>query len=117
MDHCVRYPYCSAQRRLCPSAHIDFTALPCKSLPEQAFSHIIEAMEVRFTPEQEALLAQIATNAGTDAEQLVKNAALRLLEDNADIPAAAPRPNGELPLFHLGSVGPLHRRDIYDDAR
>ena len=86
-------------------------------LPEQAFSHIIEAMEVRFTPEQEALLAQIATNAGTDAEQLVKNAALRLLEDNADIPAAAPRPNGELPLFHLGSVGPLHRRDIYDDAR
>jgi hypothetical protein len=73
-------------------------------------------MEVRFTPEQEALLAQIATNAGIDAEHLVKNAALRLLED-ADIPAAEPRTNGELPLFHLGGVGPLHRRDIYDDAR
>ena len=73
-------------------------------------------MEVRFTPEQEALLAQIATNAGTDAEHLVKNAALRLLEDNGDIAAAVPRTNGDLPLFHLGSVGPLRRRDIYDDA-
>jgi hypothetical protein len=28
-------------------------------------------MEVHFTPEQEARLAQIATNAGTDAEGLV----------------------------------------------
>jgi hypothetical protein len=74
-------------------------------------------MEVRFTAQQEALLAQIATSAGTDAEHLVKNAALRLLEDNADIPAAAPRTKSELPLFHLGGVGPLHRRDIYDDAR
>ena len=38
-------------------------------------------MEVHFTPEQEAQLAQIATNSGTDAERLVKDAALRLLED------------------------------------
>jgi hypothetical protein len=37
-------------------------------------------MEVHFTPEQEAQLAQIATTAGTDAERLVKDAALRLLE-------------------------------------
>ena len=29
-------------------------------------------------------------------------------------PAAA-RPN--LPVWHLGSIGALHRRDIYDDAR
>ena len=29
-------------------------------------------MEVHFTPEQEAQLAQIATKAGTDAERLVK---------------------------------------------
>ena len=42
-----------------------------------------EAMEVDFTPEQEAQLAQIATNAGTDAERLVKDAALRLLEEDA----------------------------------
>jgi hypothetical protein len=39
-------------------------------------------MEVHFTPEQEAQLTQIATNAGTDAEGLVKDAALRLLEED-----------------------------------
>jgi predicted transcriptional regulator len=40
-------------------------------------------MEVRFTPEQEAQLSQIATRCGTEAEQLVKDAALRLLQDEA----------------------------------
>ena len=45
-------------------------------------------MEVHFTPEQEAQLSQIATNAGTDAERLVKDAALRLLEEDAHFRAA-----------------------------
>ena len=40
-------------------------------------------MQVHFTPEQEAQLAQMASNEGTDAEHLVKDAALRLLEENA----------------------------------
>jgi predicted transcriptional regulator len=40
-------------------------------------------MEVRFTPAHEAELAQIATRAGTDAERLVKDAALRLLQEDA----------------------------------
>ena len=40
-------------------------------------------MEVHFTPEQEAQLSQIANHSGTDAEQLVKDAALRLLQDDA----------------------------------
>ena len=44
-------------------------------------------MEVHFTPEQEAQLAQIATNAGTDAEQLVKDAVLRLLQEDTRSPA------------------------------
>jgi hypothetical protein len=39
-----------------------------------------EGMEVHFTAEQEAQLAQIATKSGTDPEHLVKDAALRLLE-------------------------------------
>jgi len=73
-------------------------------------------MEVHFTPEQEARLAQIATNAGTDAEGLVKKAVLRLLEDEVGLRANVPQSNGELLLWHLGGVGPLHRRDIYDDA-
>ena len=44
-------------------------------------------MEVHFTPEQEKRLTQIAANAGTDAERLVKDAALRLLEEQ---PAGSP---------------------------
>ena len=40
-------------------------------------------MEVHFTPEQESQLSEIASQAGTDAEELVKKAALRLLERDA----------------------------------
>jgi hypothetical protein len=70
-------------------------------------------MEVHFTPGEEARLAQLATKAGTDAVHLVKDAALRLLETETRFSAAA----AELPVWHLGAVGSLHRRDIYDDAR
>jgi predicted transcriptional regulator len=40
-------------------------------------------MEVHFTPEQESQLSEIASKAGTAAEELVKKAALRLLEQDA----------------------------------
>ncbi len=40
-------------------------------------------MQVRFTPEEEARLAKIATQEGLDPEELVKDAALRLLEEDA----------------------------------
>jgi predicted transcriptional regulator len=64
--------------------------------PPKAFSNIAshsvfpypEAMEVHFTPEQEAQLAQIASKAGTDPERLVKDAALRLLQEDARFRAA-----------------------------
>ena len=46
------------------------------------------AIQVQFTPEQEAQLAQLATRSGTDAEHLVKDAALRLLEEDARFRAA-----------------------------
>ena len=45
-------------------------------------------MEVPFTAEQEAQLARIATKSGTDAPHLVKDAALRLLEEDARFRAA-----------------------------
>jgi len=45
-------------------------------------------MEVHFTTGQEAQLAQIATSAGTDAERLVKDAALRLLQSGANFRVA-----------------------------
>lgn len=40
-------------------------------------------MEVHFTHEQETRLLKIATHEGIDPAQLVKEAALRLLEDDA----------------------------------
>jgi predicted transcriptional regulator len=40
-------------------------------------------MEVRFTPEEEARLTKIATQEGVDPAELVKDAALRLLEDDS----------------------------------
>jgi predicted transcriptional regulator len=40
-------------------------------------------MEVHFTPEREAQLAQIATRAGTDPERLVKDVLERYLDDEA----------------------------------
>lgn len=70
-------------------------------------------MEVHFTPEQEAHLAQIATKAGTDPEHLVKDVVMRLLEDEVQFRPAPP----ELPILHLGTMGAFHRRDIYDDVR
>lgn len=39
-------------------------------------------MEVDFTPEQEARLSRIATHQGIAPAKLVKEAALRLLEDD-----------------------------------
>jgi hypothetical protein len=74
---------------------------------------MLRGMEVHFTPEQEAQLAQIATKAGTDPAHLVKDAVLRLLEDESAICA----PAQELPVWRLGAVGPFHRRDLYDDVR
>lgn len=45
-------------------------------------------MKVNFTAEQEAQLAQIAIAEGTDPEGLVRDAALRLLEEDVRYRAA-----------------------------
>ena len=67
-------------------------------------------MELQFTPEQEAQLAQLASKTGSDADHLVKDAVLRLLQKETHLPAA------ELPVLHLGAMKSLRRRDIYDDV-
>ena len=69
-------------------------------------------MEVHFTAEQEAQLAQLATKTGTDAQHLIKDAVLRLLQEEAHVPTAAP----ELPVLHLGAMKSLRRRGIHDDV-
>ena len=45
-------------------------------------------MQVHFTEEQEAALARLASNAGTNPEGLVRDAALRLIEEDARFRAA-----------------------------
>jgi hypothetical protein len=47
-------------------------------------------MEIHFTPEQEAQLAQIASDAGTDAEQIAKDAVLRLLAGDSGFRPVSP---------------------------
>ncbi len=43
---------------------------------------LLKATQVHFTPEQEAQLSQVAIHAGTDVEQLVKDAALRVVQEH-----------------------------------
>lgn len=48
-------------------------------------------MQVHFTPEQEAQLSRIASQDGLDVERLVKDAALRVIEEDARFRAAVQR--------------------------
>lgn len=82
-------------------------------LPGFRLSSNLKGMEVYFTPEQEAQIAEIATRAGTAPEDLVKGAVLRFLENESSFRA----PVAELPVWHLGARGPFRRRDLYDAGR
>ena len=41
----------------------------------------------------------------------------RFISERAALTPPPAQSNPELPVWHLGGVGALHRRDIYDDAR
>jgi predicted transcriptional regulator len=58
------------------------------SLPELGFSRILNGMEVQFSPEQQAQLAEIAAKAGTDPERVVANLVARYLDEKARFLAA-----------------------------
>jgi predicted transcriptional regulator len=66
-----------ARRELLSGASQIWPELPGPVLPEANFSDTLKAMEVHFTPEQEAQLSQIATNEGTGAERLRQDARFR----------------------------------------
>jgi len=51
----------------------------------------LAGIEVHFTPEQELRLASIATREGIDPQELVKDATLKLLQDDAQFRAAVPK--------------------------
>ena len=57
-------------------------------LPPTRFFRTLKAMEVHFTPEQEAQIAQVATKAGTVPERLVTNVVVRYLGEEARVLAA-----------------------------
>jgi predicted transcriptional regulator len=71
---------------------IPYRGLPGASLtvlPPSPFSRTLKVMEVHFTPEQQAQLAQIASKAGTKPEQLVTDVVARYLDEKARFLAAA----------------------------
>jgi predicted transcriptional regulator len=57
-------------------------------LPHFWFSLILKGMEVHLTPEQEAQLAHIASQAGTAPERLVTKVVARYLDEEARFLAA-----------------------------
>jgi predicted transcriptional regulator len=65
--------------------------IPQRRLLQARLSRILKAMEVHFTPEQEAQLALMATKAGTRPERLAKDVLIRYLDDEARFLAAVER--------------------------
>ena len=69
-------------------------------------------MSLNISEHTEARLAEEAQRQGISVETLLE----RLIDQR--VPAARPVQRGtELPILHLGPMGPLHRRDIYEDGR
>ena len=57
-------------------------------LLQARFFRTLKAMEVHFTPEQQAQIAQVASKAGTVPERLVTNVVVRYLAEEARFLAA-----------------------------
>ena len=69
-------------------------------------------MTIEISHEIEARLADEARRRGVSVDTLLK----RFIDERTPLTHAAAAPPA-LPVWHLGSIGALHRRDIYDDAR
>jgi hypothetical protein len=69
-------------------------------------------MSLEISRETEALLAAEARKQGISVDALLA----RFINERAATTQPA-RSIPELPVWHLGGVGALHRRDIYDDVR
>jgi hypothetical protein len=68
-------------------------------------------MTIEISQETETRLTDEARRCGVSVDTLLR----RLIEERTALThPASVRP--ELPVWHLGGVGALHRRDIYDDA-
>jgi hypothetical protein len=69
-------------------------------------------MSIEISRETEARLAEEARRLGVSVDALLK----RFINERATLIHSVQSSLG-LPVWHLGSVGALHRRDIYDDVR
>ena len=78
---CVRYR--AGDRLQCGDrrARDDYPLEVLRNVTAAGVSFTLKTMEVHFTPEQEAQITQAARASGTDAERLVKDAALRVADD------------------------------------
>jgi hypothetical protein len=68
-------------------------------------------MSIEISREIEARLTDEARRQGISVDALLE----RLVNEQAALTQRA-QPRPEMPVWHLGGVGALHRRDIYDDA-
>ena len=70
-------------------------------------------MALDISPQTEARIRQEAQRQGISVDALLE----RLMKDQAAKTTVRADQAPELPVHHLGPMGPLHRRDIYDDVR
>ena len=77
-------------------------------------------MHIEIAPETARLIREeINSGHALSVDELIKAGAEALRAKHAadkSSPSDPPKV-AELPVLHLGVMGPLHRRDIYDDAR
>ena len=69
-------------------------------------------MSIEISREIETRLSNEARRLGISVDALLK----RFIDQHAALTQPA-QSRPELPLWHLGGTGALHRRDIYDDVR
>jgi len=78
-------------------------------------------MEVHFPPELEQKLTNSAAKEGRNPNELLQDVVTQYFEEKERFGRVGERLQidsiPELPVSHLGEVGSLHRRDIYDDVR
>jgi hypothetical protein len=71
-------------------------------------------MSIEVSQETEHRLTDEARKQGISVEALLD----RLIsEREAPVRLAGNESATKVPILHLGAMGPLHRRDIYDDVR
>jgi len=69
-------------------------------------------MSIEISREIAARLADEARREGISVDELLE----RFISERAALTSRV-QTNPELPVWHLGGAGSLHRRDLYDHAR